>query len=522
MVCLFVAGFSARAQSDSKVASSNSPSSAATKEEVDQLRREVAELKAQIQKLIQVSAKDAPGSAHLVQTTAASSDSAQPGDASVSPPASAAEVDALQKEIEVLQKKASDAPGITSGWNGEHFFLKSPDGQFTLMPIGYLNAQYNFYKGDGAPSDTFSIRRARFGVQGSYGSQLDYAFLFDSAATNGISIRDAYIDFKPWKSFQIQAGQFKVPFSQEVGTGDTSVEFIERSITSVLYPDASGTFRAPGATIHGSLDNGVVQYWGGIFNGKGIIANDTTNEPEVVGRVRFFPFRNNKDSIFKNFAVGGSYEHSRSRGLSNELSFSGLLNDSTFTFFPQFRINGGIDRYNGHFQFLRGPLGLRGEYTQILEKRTGIGSEQLGGLGFQSLPGIIGKGAYGQITYLLTHEEEPENAIPRVKHPIIGPPSPGETGGPGWGAFALKARFAWLEGIAPGFACDPATCPITPTIFPRQSDHTEQISTGLNWYLNYWVLLKFDFNVNRLVNPSVQGLTPRTYFVALQGVQFRF
>jgi len=126
---------------------------------------------------------------------------------------------------------------------------------------------------------------------------------------------------------------------------------------------------------------------------------------------------------------------------------------------------------------------------------------------------------------LLTGEKEPENAIPRVKHPVIGPNSPGETGGPGWGAWSAKFRYSYVQGKAPGSRCDQTTipaCPITPAVFPTQSDHTDQFSAGLNWYLNYWVLLKFDFNVDRLKNPSVQGILPRNYFVALQGVQFRF
>jgi phosphate-selective porin len=521
-------GSIAYAQSEKQAAdSSGAASGAASEEEVQQLRREVAELKAQIQKLIQVqaSAKESPGGAHLVQAAAA--DSSQPEDPSAAPPASAADIDALQKEIDLLQKKASDAPGPVAGWNGEHFFLKSPDGQFTLQPVGYLNAQYTFYKGDGAPSDTFSIRRARFGVQGSYGKQIDYAFLFETANTssNGITARDMYVDFKPWNQFKIEGGQFKVPFSQEVGTGDTNVEFLERSIDTVLYPDAGGTFRAPGFMVHGDIDNGVLQYWGGAFNGKGLIANDTTNEPEFVTRVRFYPWRNHKGSMLRDFAVGGSYEHSRSRGLSNELSFSGVLNDSAYTFFPQFRINGGIDRYNGHFQWLYNRFGVRGEYTQILEKRTGVGSEQLGGLGFETLPGIIGKGAYGQFTYLLTGEMEPENAIPRVRHPLIGPPSPGEGGSPGLGAFQLKFRYSWLEGKAPGSQCTDATnppCPITPVIFPTQSNHTDQFSFGVNWYLNYWILLKTDLNIDRLNTPSVQGITPQNYYVVLTGIQFRF
>jgi len=271
------------------------PQKAATEEEVQQLRREVAELKAQIQQLVQASAHPQDGAAHLVQANAVV-DPVQPD--TTAPPATATteDIDALQKEIDLLQKKSNDAPAVTAGWNGEHFFLKSSDGNFQLMPVGYLNAQYNFYKGDGAPSDTFSIRRARFGVQGYYGKQLDYAFLFETAstATPTIAVRDAYIDFKPWNSFKIMGGQYKVPFSMEVGTGDTNVEFFERSIISVLYPDAAGTFRAPGVDVHGDLKDGRAQYWAGVFNGKGLLSNNTTNEVEFVGRVRFAPWKKNK------------------------------------------------------------------------------------------------------------------------------------------------------------------------------------------------------------------------------------
>ena len=66
-------------------------------------------------------------------------------------------------------------------------------------------------------------------------------------------------------------GQFKVPFSMEVGTGYTNVEFASRSIISVLYPDAAGGFRAPGVDVHGDLAGGRFQYWTGIFNGKGLL-----------------------------------------------------------------------------------------------------------------------------------------------------------------------------------------------------------------------------------------------------------
>ncbi len=512
---------------------SNPPAKAASEEEVQQLRREVAELKAQIQRLVTASAPAQAGAAHLVQATAvagsdASASSTTPAAAnsdssSSAPTATSADIDALQKEIDILQKKASDTPGPTAGFNGEHFFLKSPDGQFTLMPVGYLNAQYSFYKGDGAPADTFAIRRARFGVQGSYGKQLDYAFLFETASS--LTIRDAYVDFKPWSWLKIMGGQYKLPFSMEVGTADTNVQFADRSINSVLYPDASGGFRAPGVDIHGDLAGGRAQYWVGIFNGQGLLTASTTNEVEVTGKVRFSPWRNSSNSFLKGFSFGGAAERSRSRGLSNELSFSGLLTDGTYTFFPQYRINGTVERYNAQFSWLMGSLGVRGEYTQLLQKRSNIGSFQLGGAGYNTLPGIVGKGTYLAANYLLTGEKEPENAIPRVKHPVIGPNSPGESGGPGWGAWELKARYSWLQGRAGGSVCDATTipaCPITPVIFPLQSDHTEQWTLGVNWYLNYWVLVKSDLNINQLKDPSVQGILPRNYFVFIEGIQFRF
>ena len=478
--------------------------------DVEQLRQQLADqqktieqLKSMVQQLVDAKAQ------------AAGTDAAHAQPVSFTLPMDSGETEMFT----TAQTDKKDGAPVTAGWNGEHFYLKSPDGLFTLLPVGYLNTNYSFYNGDGAPPNTFTVRRARFGVLGTYGPNVDYAFLFDAAATNGISIRDMYANFKPWRSFQIQAGQFKEPFSQEIGTGITNVEFLERSFVTVLYPSAAGVFRAPGVAAHGDIHGGVVQYWIGAFNGKGIIANNTTNEPDYVGRLRFSPWKNKKNALFQGFTFGGSIAHSRSRALSNELSFSGVINDSAFTFFPQFRINGGIERYNGEFLWLKGRWGLRGEYTQILEKRDNLGSFTPGGIGFESLPGVVGKGAYIYTTYLLTGEREPENAIPKVKHPVIGPATPGESGTPGWGAWQLKARYSWLEGKAGG---QNFPNQFSPASVPTFSDHVDQISMGVNWYLNYWILLKLDFNIDRLRNPSVQGILPQNYYVALQGLQFRF
>ena len=510
------------AQSDRDAEIRGAPvSHPATEEEVAQLRQEVAELRMLVQRLAETGSKAVNDGPRLALASTVYN-SPWP-DADLASPASHSVNDASSELTPTPQQQTAAIPPIVAGWSGEHFFLKSSDGNFTAMPIGYFNSQYNLYKGDGAPPATFTIPRARFGLQGSYGKQLDYQFLFESASP--LTIRDAYLDFKPWASFSIMGGQYRVPFSQEALWLETAYEFNSLSISAVLFPNAMGAFRAPGIDVHGSLAGGRAQYAVGVFNGQVLIQNGTTNEPEITGKVRFIPWRQSGNNWLKGFALGGSAEHSRSKALANELSFNGLLTDNTYNFFPQQRINGGIQRYNGFFSWLKGPWSVRGEYTQILEKRSGIGSFVSGGVGFNTLPGVVGKGASGIVTYFLSGESTPDNAMPRIRHSLIGPNSPGETGGPGWGAWQLKFRYSWVEGRAAGATCDASTipaCPLAPGIVPTYSDHTNQITAGLNWYLNYWVLVRSDLNINQLANPSVQGILPRDYLVFLEGIQFRF
>ena len=215
-----------------------------------------------------------------------------------------------------------DAP-LTAGWNGEHFFIRSADGQFSISPYGYVDNDYRAYKGDGAPADTFVLRRARFGFQGNYGSHFDFALLTDAAATTGSVVRDVYLNVRIRPEFQFQAGQFKMPFAQEAGTGATNLDFVERGFQSMLYPSAASAYRSPGVALHGDIDGGVVQYWVGAFNGKGYALVNTTNQPEVIGRLRFYPWRKSKSEWLKELAFGGSIDRARSRGLSGDQSFSG-------------------------------------------------------------------------------------------------------------------------------------------------------------------------------------------------------
>jgi phosphate-selective porin OprO/OprP len=406
---------------------------------------------------------------------------------------------------------------VNAGWNGEHFFLRSTDGQFQLNPIGYLNVNYSVYGNQGEPPNGFAIKRARFGFQGSFTRQIEFALLSDVVAS-GVSVRDAYVQIKAFAEFQLRIGQFKEPFSQEVATVDTNVEFFDRSLASVLYPAANGSFRSPGAMLFGRGGDGAIEYWIGVFNGRGILAPASSNWPEVVGRLRISPLRWTGSAAFKHLALGGSFSLSREAAISKDQSFSGLINDAAYTFFPSFLMNGSVQRFGGDLLWLIGPFGLRAEYVELHEARDNVGSGAVGGGGFESYPTIVGRGAYAQVSCFLTGEEEDEYAPPKVRHALVGPATPGTDGTRGAGAIQLAARASWLYASAPG-STNPT---FTPSSVPTYLDYTDQLTVGVNWYLNYWTLYKLDLDIDQLRQPSVEGFLPRNYYVVIQQIQFRF
>jgi phosphate-selective porin OprO/OprP len=508
-----------QAQSQNSAGESTQAASAtASKAEVEQLRKELAmqqrtieHLQTLVQQLVDIKSgapAPAPGGAHLINASMTQPERV----AEAAPPAVPAEPLELQ-----TPKKESTAP-VTAGWNGEHFFIKSADGQFQIQPYGYVQMDYLSYLGDGAPPDTFSIRRGRFGFQGNYGDHYQFGLLIDAAATTGATIRDIYLNAKYNNALQVQAGQFKEPFAQEELQGDTNLDFIERGLQAALYPSAASTNRSPGVAIHGDINGGQFQYWAGAFNGKGYSINNTTSVPETVGRVRFYPWRKDKDSPLHDFAIGGSIAYSMSRGLSNEVTAPLTMPDGAYTWFPQFPVNGNVWRYEGEFTYIKGPLAFRDEYVSASYNRTGVGTETLGGLGFANLPNVRYQGWNSSATYLITKERRPENGTPRVRHPVFGPTTEGE-GGHGWGAWEVAFRYSGLQGNEPGIYFNNL---FTPQLVPTYDRHTDQFSFGVSWYLNYWVRFQSNVDIDRLKQPSTIGATPQNYFVFEQRLQYRF
>jgi len=60
--------------------------------------------------------------------------------------------------------------------------------------------------------------------------------------------------------------------------------------------------------------------------------------------VRFTAWKNTKSNEIKGLSFGGSFEHSRSKGLANEAEFQRPHERQHLHFFPQFKINGSVER----------------------------------------------------------------------------------------------------------------------------------------------------------------------------------
>jgi phosphate-selective porin len=392
-----------------------------------------------------------------------------------------------------------------AGWNGDHFSVQSLDGRYVFQPYGYVQADYRVYTGDGVPPNTFTLRRARFGFQGKLDQYYEFALLVDSVDTTSTLLRDAYVNVNYLREFQLTVGQMVEPFGQETATvGVTNIDFVERGLTSLLYPSASGSFRSPGAMIHGDISKGMVSYWLGAFNGKGPLAANTTSEPEVIARLRLYPFKNDTNDWLKGLAIGGAWGRGRSRALSNELSFSGFMPERAFAFVPQVPINGPIFRYNGEITWILGPFAVRGEYDELRQKRQSLD------VGFANLPDMVARGFTVDATWLLTGERRPENGQPRPVHSFLS----ADGSSFGIGAWELKARYSYLWAQALG---DPANG------FPNIQNSVDEISGGINWYPTSQIRYALDVNVYRDKDAAtVGGQVPQTFVVVLQRVQFKF
>jgi phosphate-selective porin OprO and OprP len=162
---------------------------------------------------------------------------------------------------------------------------------------------------------SFRIRRMRTKFDGwVYTKNLTYELQFDTAAQTNL-LQDANINYdftNGKKTFQLKAGQYKVPFGRQELTSSGSQEFVDRSIVSAEF--ARG--RDIGVQAWGTPMGGKLDWRFGIFNGNGRTVDRNDNDKfQTNARLTWQPFGDVKysEGDFDStgtplFAIAAQYE----------------------------------------------------------------------------------------------------------------------------------------------------------------------------------------------------------------------
>ena len=218
-----------------------------------------------------------------------------------------------------------------------------------LSISGWMNIQYDYesqLQNDGVTLDqinTFNVRRARLDFKGNISKNLEFRVQADVAGSP--KLVDGFVKIKLQKYFNIQVGQFKIPFTFENPQSPLTLEGVEYAqVISKLsgYSDMSGvkTYsggRDVGVMIYGNFfsfehdgkEIPILTYKLGVFNGNGMNNKDANLAKDIAASIEVCPgvkglmlatsyyggnYYLNSDERNANrdrFTVGGKYENGR-------------------------------------------------------------------------------------------------------------------------------------------------------------------------------------------------------------------
>jgi len=316
-----------------------------------------------------------------------------------------------------------------AGWHGM-FFIRDPDGNFRISPVGYMQLDFQSFFGDGVSSTPvvaggagmpprFLVRRLRLGLGGDFLKRWSFLATFDvgngtlsnengteesfaapagqdpSAATPryrpvqgvdaGLAVRDVWINYAlgPFLNFQI--GQMRAPIGQENRTSDTFTPLMERSIATRGFIVPGG--REAGLTLWGDFGDDVFTYEMMVMGGDGENRATVDGAPDFAGRFLVKPFGSVK--LIKDARIGVSARHGERDPEAVGYDVTSMTSQQGFAFFQStykdsagrrthIIPSGGQNVIGGELSFPIGPVDIAGEaYYAAYHTREGVDGFQL-------------------------------------------------------------------------------------------------------------------------------------------------
>lgn len=163
-------------------------------------------------------------------------------------------------------------------------------------------AQFGYtWDDEGDGTSNFNIPYARISLAGNISEAFDYKVQFDFAKA---ALVDAYLRWKVNPAFNIQLGQFHVPFSLEGPMNPATMETIGSSTPLSAITKLPDT-RDLGVDVYGKFLKGKQHYYFeyavGVFQGEGKNKSDANKSKDVIGRLKFYPM--------SDLCLSGSYSY---------------------------------------------------------------------------------------------------------------------------------------------------------------------------------------------------------------------
>ena len=146
-----------------------------------------------------------------------------------------------------------------------------------------LQTTGNFQIERQAGTNGFELTNLRLKLSGKFDKGIGYAI--QTSFTRSPSILDARIYYEIDKSFIVDAGLYKAPFSREFLISTPYTDFVSRAQLVALVPN-----RQIGLTARGLIPGTQLTYSAGIFNGNRYSSSgNDNNDMMLVGRLSFNP-----------------------------------------------------------------------------------------------------------------------------------------------------------------------------------------------------------------------------------------
>jgi phosphate-selective porin OprO/OprP len=220
-------------------AGAQTPDQTSTQQEIQELKRRLAELEARVNAQ-NAAAQQAPAGPQ--SNRAAAAQQAQ---------------NAATPQVENLVPTPNNEAGVTADTTG--FRIRSNDGNFSLKIGADIQVDTRSFVGDGdaGTTDQILLRRVRPTFSGTVYKDIDF-FIRPDFGQGATVIYDAYTQFNYFKHAALRVGKFKPPVGLERLQSDDDTSFVERGLPTLLVPSRDIGFQLPATlSISASVTNSV-------------------------------------------------------------------------------------------------------------------------------------------------------------------------------------------------------------------------------------------------------------------------